>query len=287
MDAPALRDAAERVLRGETIGSIIREWTQRGIKPVGGREWSVATLVGHAVLAADRRAAGMAGEEVPGADWPAIIDVDTHEQLVKLFSDPARRKHIVGRQDAPAVGVLALPEVRARAVYPQVSTYRNALSYGCGGAGGRCGGVAIKAELLEEYVTGAVLDALESPARAGGSARRGRHGRAAPRGTAGRDPHARRTGRADARRDFAEGTDRPGRLAGHPPAHRRRQISARPEYDRLTGAATVLGDIPPSDGVREAWEAWNTDRRRAAIKAVLHKHCHQPLQAGVPNNPGG
>ena len=29
------------------------------------------------------------------------------------------------------------------------------------GVGGRCGGVAIKAELLEEYVTGAVLDALE------------------------------------------------------------------------------------------------------------------------------
>jgi len=26
-----------------------------------------------------------------------------------------------------------------------------------------CGGTAIKAELLEEYVTGAVLDALESP----------------------------------------------------------------------------------------------------------------------------
>ena len=33
VEADALRDAAERVLRGETIGSIIREWTQRGIKP--------------------------------------------------------------------------------------------------------------------------------------------------------------------------------------------------------------------------------------------------------------
>jgi hypothetical protein len=36
VEADALRDAAERILRGETVGSIIREWTQRGIKPSGG-----------------------------------------------------------------------------------------------------------------------------------------------------------------------------------------------------------------------------------------------------------
>lgn len=49
----------------------------------------------------------------------------------------------------------------------------------------------------------------------------------------------------------------------------------------------MLGDIPPSDGVREAWESWSTDRRRAAIKAVLHKIIIKPLPPGVPNNPGG
>ena len=32
---------------------------------------------------------------------------------------------------------------------------------------------------------------------------------------------------------------------------------------------------------------WNTDRRRAAIKAVLHKIIVKPLPAGTPNNPGG
>lgn len=45
---------------------------------------------------------------------------------------------------------------------------------------------------------------------------------------------------------------------------------ARKEYDRLTGTVTVFGDIPPSDAVRDAWEQWNTDRRRAAVKAVLN-----------------
>jgi hypothetical protein len=39
VEAEALRDAAERIPRGETIGSIIREWTQRGITPSGGGRW--------------------------------------------------------------------------------------------------------------------------------------------------------------------------------------------------------------------------------------------------------
>ena len=40
---------------------------------------------------------------------------------------------------------------------------KRADSYGCVKGPAGCGGTAIKAGLLEEYVTGAVLDALESP----------------------------------------------------------------------------------------------------------------------------
>jgi len=40
---------------------------------------------------------------------------------------------------------------------------RRADSYACVVGPAGCGGTAIKAGLLEEYVTGAVLDALESP----------------------------------------------------------------------------------------------------------------------------
>jgi hypothetical protein len=137
--------------------------------------------------------------------------------------------------------------------------------------------------LLEEYVTGAVLDALESP----------------------RVQEALRTGdqdgprraellaaielaqdvRADARRDSADGIiDRNDWLDIR--QRTEDQISAaRREYDRLTGSATVLGDIPPSDGVREAWESRNVDRRRAAIKAVLHKIIVKNLPPGTAPNP--
>jgi hypothetical protein len=49
----------------------------------------------------------------------------------------------------------------------------------------------------------------------------------------------------------------------------------------------VLSDIPPSEQVREAWESWSTDRKRAAIRAVLHRVIIKPIPPGTASNPGG
>ena len=38
--------------------------------------------------------------------------------------------------------------------------------------------------------------------------------------------------------------------------------AARRDYDRLAGSATVMGDIAPSERVRDAWDSWSTGRRR-------------------------
>ena len=46
-----------------------------------------------------------------------------------------------------------------------------------------------------------------------------------------------------------------------------------------------MSDIPPSERVRDAWESWNTDRRRAAIRAVLHRVMIKPLPPGAASNP--
>jgi hypothetical protein len=87
-EAEALRDAAERVLRGETVGSIIREWTRRGIKPAHAQKWEETSLVN---TLKSPRLAGLRewqGHKYP-AQWPAIIHADTHERLARLF--PTRR----------------------------------------------------------------------------------------------------------------------------------------------------------------------------------------------------
>ena len=125
-------------------------------------------------------------------------------------------------------------------------------------------------DMLEEYVTGAVLDALESP-------------RVQQAVTAGADTDAPRRAelldeirkaqdkRAEARRDWAEDVIDKEDWLDIKQRTDDRINRARKEYDRLTGTATVFGDIPPSDAVRDAWQQWNTDRRRAAVKAVLNQ----------------
>jgi hypothetical protein len=77
--------------------------------------------------------------------------------------------------------------------------------------------------------------------------------------------------RAEARRDWAEDIISREDWLDIKERSEDRIAKARKEYDKLTGAATVFGDIPASDMVRDAWEDWNTDRRRAAIKAVLNR----------------
>jgi len=85
--------------------------------------------------------------------------------------------------------------------------------------------------------------------------------------------------RAEARRDWAEDTiDKADWL------DIKQRNKARKEYDRLTGSAAVFGDIPASDMVRDAWEDWNTDRRRAAVKAVLNRVIVSP-HAGRKGGP--
>ena len=49
----------------------------------------------------------------------------------------------------------------------------------------------------------------------------------------------------------------------------------------------MLSDIPPSEQVRDAWESWSTDRRRAAIRAVLHRVIIKPLPPGANANVAG
>ena len=149
-----------------------------------------------------------------------------------------------------------------------------------------CGGTAIKAGLLEEYVTGAVLDALESP-RVQQALREGEDQHAPRRAELLEQIRDAQERREEARRDYS---DRVIDRADWLDIRQRTEddiSAARREYDRLAGSATVMSDIPPSERVRDAWESWSTDRRRAAIRAVLHRVLIKPLPPGANANVAG
>jgi site-specific DNA recombinase len=269
LEADALRNAAERILRAETVGSIIHQWTQRGIKPSGGGNWEETSLVN---TLKSPRLAGLRewqGQTYP-AQWPAILDADTHERLVKLFSDPSHRAHVVGRKQHLLSGVARCGRC-GRPLYNRSATGR-AAAYACATGPGEkgCGGISVNAELLDEYVTGAVLDARESPPRAAGCARRAGHGRAAPRGTARGNPQgAGEAGRGAAR--LGRGHHRQRRLALHQAAHRGPHSQSAEGVRPADRGGHRVRRHPPSDMVRDAWQDWNTDRRRAAVKCVLNR----------------
>jgi site-specific DNA recombinase len=204
-EAGALRDAAERVLNGETIGSIIREWTKCGIKPARARKWTETSLV---KTLQSPHVAGLRewhGQTYP-AQWPAILDEDTHERLVKLFADSSRRAHVVGRKQHLLSGIARCGKCGGP-LYPYKASRGRSATYRCvtGPAGKGCGGISVLAELLDEYVTGAVLGALESP-RVQQAVQAGEDTGAPRRAELLEEIRKAQEKRAEARRDWAEDT---------------------------------------------------------------------------------
>jgi hypothetical protein len=128
---------------GDTVASILRDWTPRGVKPVAAKVWWPTTLVG---TLSSPRLAGLLewqGKKYPTTQWPAIIDVDTHEPLVKLFADPARRKHVVRAPAHLMSGIAVCPKCGNGLHYRRHAQQR-ADSYACVKGPAGCGGTAIK-----------------------------------------------------------------------------------------------------------------------------------------------
>jgi site-specific DNA recombinase len=207
------------------------------------------------------------------------------EALVKLFADPSRRAHVVGRKQHLLSGIARCGKCGGP-LYPYGASMGKSATYRCvtGPAGKGCGGISVNAEILDEYVTGAVLDALESP-RVQEAVQAGEDTSAPRRAELLEKIRKAQEKRAEARRDWAEDTIDKADWLDIKQRTEARIAKARKEYDKLTGSAAVFGDIPASDMVRDAWEDWNTDRRRAAVKSVLNRVIVSPHagRKGGPN----
>jgi hypothetical protein len=98
-----------------------------------------------------------------------------------------------------------------------------------------------------------VLDALESP-KVQEAVRAGADTGAPRRAELLEEIRKAQDKRADARRDWADDVIDKEDWLDIRQRTDERIARARKEYDRLSGTATVLCDIPPSDMVRDAWE---------------------------------
>lgn len=103
VESAALADACTRVLRGDSLGSIIRDMNDRGITTSRGNSWGYAQLA----QALERpRNAGLAdyhGEIIGPSTFPPIVSENIWRGVCAVLSDPSRRRS----QSNKAVHLLA------------------------------------------------------------------------------------------------------------------------------------------------------------------------------------
>ncbi len=164
-EAALIRDAARRLLRGESMRSIVKSFNEQGRPSPKGKEWSSTQL--RQVMLRDRNAGLRThrGVVVGKAAWDPIYDQGTHDRVVATLTDPTRlvgqsdkgatRKHLLsglalcGRCGGP---MRATPGTvhRGKTIAPR---------YQCKG----CMKVARKQDLVDELVEGAAVLRLQEP----------------------------------------------------------------------------------------------------------------------------
>jgi len=89
-EADILRDAADRVLAGESLHSICKRWNREGITTPTGKPWRSPNL---GKLLRGRHLAALKvhkGQTTTAAAWPAVFDAATHDSLVRFLGNPER-----------------------------------------------------------------------------------------------------------------------------------------------------------------------------------------------------
>ncbi|MDQ6724902.1 MAG: recombinase family protein [Actinomycetota bacterium] len=267
-EAAVIREAAHRVLGGETLSSIVQEWNRRGVRTAGGGPWRVNSL---SSILVQPRLAGLAVDAPAGGapSFPPIIDADTHTALVALHASrrkgprrTTRRYLLTGllRCWRCGGGLRGMPRARGADLYV------------CPGPPhGGCSGTAVTADHADEAILAMVLTRLDSRDFLGTLKARG----------------------APAARHRAEVTDNAGRLATNRgkladladmwaagDISREEWVSlkrnlgdraqaAQAELTRLDRLDALRGMAGTGRAIGAAWPTMTVDQRRLVMHTVI------------------
>lgn len=273
-EAELIREACRRVLAGEPVRSIRKDWDAR-VPTTRPGHWTNQTI--KQVLTSARVAGLRAhnGEVVGDAVWPAIVERDTWERVRAVLLAPGRgprgpgpRKHVlVGLAHCALCGARLVSRRRAR----DAKT-----NYVCPPSTDRgCGGVGAVTVPFEEEVAERVFATLAGP-----GLRRALERRANRDGTA--SVLAERV-RADTDRlralEVAYHVDREVSRAGYLESRSRLESRIAASQRELASADSdaVLARLPADvEGLRAWWSASTVDVRHALLRAVVERVVLQP-----------
>lgn len=171
IEATTIRDAVRRVLGGESLRTVCKDFDAQQVPtPGAGKSWNTTTLkqlLLRPSLAGLTVHRGQVVGRAPG-DSPRVIDEDTHERIKAVLTDPLRRTSPVGRAPKYLLGGIArcgrCDGVMVRAVGRKTSTENGASkrqppSYVCS----ECYRVRRKQDFVDALVEGVVLGRLQMP----------------------------------------------------------------------------------------------------------------------------
>ncbi len=289
-EAELIREAARRLLNGESVYGILADWQRLGIHSPKGNLWLATSFRN---MLTSPRIAGLRvhqGEVVGPAAWPPILDRGTWEAVRRIFADRAGRRRLGrgrtflltgGIACCGAPGEASIGHVEDICGKALVSCVNKAPSYGCRPEAPHhgCGRVYAQRNHLETFVTEMVIVALSGPGLA-----------AARRAAAGDDQDL--AALADQLRVDEQALTQLARdhyvdrlisraefLAARQAIEARmdathRALSKRPS----TG---ILLDVPSTEAeLRKAWKTWTVDRRHAVVAAVLPAVVVGPARRG-------
>ncbi len=161
--AALIRDAAERVLSGESLRSIAAEWNRKGVRTNRGNAWSYSTVKN---VLTSRRLAGdriHMGEVVATDCWPAILDRSTSERLRVMLTAPSKQENANFRRHL-LTGLVFCGRCDA-ALY--TTSKGGVLAYRCPSPPKGCGKLQINCASLDQYVLEAACQHLDNGVKFG------------------------------------------------------------------------------------------------------------------------
>jgi site-specific DNA recombinase len=254
--AALVRDLAARILRGESLRSIVADLNARGVPSPAGKPWG-KTMLKHLVLR--ERNVGLRvhhGEVVGTGDWPPILDRGTWEQLKAVLSDPARKT------STSSAAVHLLSGIARCGVCDgpiRASLNRTVPSYRC--ADKAC--VSRNRRDVDELVTAVVLARLARPDAAALLAPVDDSTRQAVAEVA--ELRARLDTAAD---DYADGAL--DREQFHRITERLRpRLEAAQARARIIDSSPMLTGLVGADDVQAAWDDLPLSRRRGVVDLLM------------------
>ena len=131
-EATLLKLAAEKILDGGSLRSICKDWRARGIKSTRGGNIT-ETMLARTLI--KPRIAGLIehkGSILGKAQWPAIFDEATWEQVKTILTDPSRKTTRANR-DYILRGILKCGRPGCgRMLTPDRGSYKCSSNLGCG-----------------------------------------------------------------------------------------------------------------------------------------------------------